>query len=1177
MTFSWIYGTYNVSSPNFVTPSRPLAISSVGLPDGTTLDYIYDQLIAVGSGPTNDVLKKVVRRNGATVLDSTTYLFENPLYPKAVTGVVDNRGVRTGTYAYDAYGRAVSSERSNGADKYTVRYGATYAGVDLEDPLLPLPATQPRINTSTHTYRIVTNPLGKTTKYYFEISRFFFYDKAAAVRLSSVVGVASTNCLGDISSVTYDASGFIASTTDEEGRITAYTRDARGRPSSITEGSGTPAATTRTITYHPTLNVPVTVVAPGLTTTYTYTGGLLTSTTLTDTTTTTVPYATTNQTRTTAYTYGLGGNLLTVDGSLAGAGDLTTYTYTTAGYLASVSRQVSAVTTANLVTTINTVNTRGQPTQITDPNGVITDLTYDDMGRLLTTSVNPGLDPAITTMTYDAVGQVTRISRPDYSYFDYAYDGTKRVTSVTSGVGEKIEYTYDLMSNVTSRTVRGSIGGLAKSQTALFDELGRTLKSIGAGGQTTSYAYDKTSNLKTTTDPRGKLFSYAYDSVNRLIQEMDPNGQPVNYTKDTRGVTTAYADPRNLTTTYVYNGFGELIRQASPDSGITDYVRDARGLVTQSTDGRGIVSNMTYDNIGRMLTKTYPAAVAENVSYIYDTYVASTNFGKGRVSKITSQSVVIDLTYDQRGNVLTDTRTIGGQAYTVAYVYNKADRVIYITYPSGRVVNYARGGDGRIIGVSTLQGKTKVQLATSIVYQPLSGLVQRMVYSNGLSELNSFTLDGEIDVLRTPTSPNSGTAVLNRKHLRTDSQNITDIIDNVTNGNSATFTADNFGRLQNATGPWGSKTFYYDGVGNRSTEVSAVGGVTTTDAYGYPANNNRLVQITRGTATVAALTYDAGGNLLSDTRLGSAKTYTYNQRNRLATATVGALSYAYTYNGREQLAIRQQTTGTVSTTHFVHDIFGNVIAETSGVAAGTVREYIWLPETEIAPTRDSVSQVDRPLAVVNGVGTAGVAVWNVSVDHLNRPVLMTNATKVAMWTAVWQPWGGAHSITGTATLDTRFPGQWYQSETGLHYNWHRSYDPTVGRYTQPDPLGFVDGPSVYGYAGGMPQSGVDIDGRKNRSFSPIPGLPIPALPPLFIPGTPENKAWTKWVFACFAALAAPKIDPCERQVEQDEAACRRLPNNTKIQQGVRARCFGSSEERYGACRAGQPIPPLITW
>jgi RHS repeat-associated protein len=89
---------------------------------------------------------------------------------------------------------------------------------------------------------------------------------------------------------------------------------------------------------------------------------------------------------------------------------------------------------------------------------------------------------------------------------------------------------------------------------------------------------------------------------------------------------------------------------------------------------------------------------------------------------------------------------------------------------------------------------------------------------------------------------------------------------------------------------------------------------------------------------------------------------------------------------------------------------------------------------------------------------------------------MTDAAKAAVWDAIWLPWGGVHAITGTATLNARFPGQWFQTETGLHYNWHRSYDPTLGRYTQPDPLGLVDGPSVYAYAGGLPQMKVDPSG-----------------------------------------------------------------------------------------------------
>jgi RHS repeat-associated protein len=356
-------------------------------------------------------------------------------------------------------------------------------------------------------------------------------------------------------------------------------------------------------------------------------------------------------------------------------------------------------------------------------------------------------------------------------------------------------------------------------------------------------------------------------------------------------------------------------------------------------------------------------------------------------------------------------------------------------------------------------------------------VVKSYTYGNGLVELNTFNLDGELDTL---TVKNGTVNVINRTRQHTDGQNITGIVDNMTAGNSATFAAENAGKLQNADGPWGSRTFYYDGVGNRVTELATIGTVSTNDAYSYPVGSNRLVQITRGTSTRATMTYDVGGNLLTDSRLGLQKTYTYNKRNRMATMGDGTTSYAYTYNGREQLAIRQKTTAPVVTTHFVHDIFGNVIAETSGTAAGTKREYIWLPETEIAPTREAMSQVDRPLAVVDGVGTTGIVVWNVSVDHLNRPVLMTNSAKVTQWQAVWQPWGGAHSITGpagTAANDYRLPGQWYQLESGLHYNWHRQYDPTIGRYTQPDPLGFVDGPSVYGYAGGKPGQLVDSDGR----------------------------------------------------------------------------------------------------
>ena len=109
---------------------------------------------------------------------------------------------------------------------------------------------------------------------------------------------------------------------------------------------------------------------------------------------------------------------------------------------------------------------------------------------------------------------------------------------------------------------------------------------------------------------------------------------------------------------------------------------------------------------------------------------------------------------------------------------------------------------------------------------------------------------------------------------------------------------------------------------------------------------------------------------------------------------------------------------------------------------------------------------------------------------------MSDASKVMQWSAEYQPWGAVQSLSGPLSLDLRFPGQWFQLEAGMHYNWHRHYDPSLGRYTQPDPLGFVDGPSVYGYAGGAPTEWVDKDGRKSSALSIVCAIALIEPTPL---------------------------------------------------------------------------------
>ena len=216
--------------------------------------------------------------------------------------------------------------------------------------------------------------------------------------------------------------------------------------------------------------------------------------------------------------------------------------------------------------------------------------------------------------------------------------------------------------------------------------------------------------------------------------------------------------------------------------------------------------------------------------------------------------------------------------------------------------------------------------------------------------------------------------------------------------------------------------------------------------------------------------HDAAGNMSADTRGAVAYQYGYNANNRLeSVSTGGLLKGTYVYNAFEQLVSRTRVNmSPAGTVHMIHDRDGNVIAETDG-AGNTVREYVWLAQTD--------GDVALPLAVVSDVNTATPVTYFVHADHLNRPVLMTDATKQVVWSASYLPFGGEYQISGPAALDARFPGQWFQLESGLAYNWHRHYDASLGRYTQPDPLGFVDGPSRYAYAVNSPLEIVDPTGR----------------------------------------------------------------------------------------------------
>jgi RHS repeat-associated protein len=183
--------------------------------------------------------------------------------------------------------------------------------------------------------------------------------------------------------------------------------------------------------------------------------------------------------------------------------------------------------------------------------------------------------------------------------------------------------------------------------------------------------------------------------------------------------------------------------------------------------------------------------------------------------------------------------------------------------------------------------------------------------------------------------------------------------------------------------------------------------------------------------------YDENANITSETGW----TYVYDLSNQLIRVFAGANQVAeYTYNGAGQ-RIKKVAGGTTRIFHY--DLMGHLIAETNQ-SGQMIAEYIYFG--------------DQLLAMVGGG-----QVYYFHNDHLGTPQVLTNDSQAISWKAVYTPFGEAVASIQTVENPFRFPGQYYDSETGLHYNYFRYYNPQTGRYITPDPIGLEGGINLFTY------------------------------------------------------------------------------------------------------------------
>jgi len=1044
--------TYSESwTPPSIAPAAGLLIK-VADAFGHTLNFMYDSTsrLATMLDPNGGLYQYAYDSAGnltsVTYPDSKVkqYVYNESTYtsgvnrPNLLTGIVDENSARFANFGYSSTGLAVLSEHSGGAARHEVAYATP--------PTLNVSVTIDAVNRIKYVYRSYSAPSGVTVTDALGTARTYgFSTSYGNVKTTGSDKAGTSFCSAIPQSRTLDANGNPDVVTDFNGNVTTYDFDlARNLETSRTEAYGTPRARTITTSWNPTFRLPALITELNRTTGYTYdTSGNVLTKTITDTS------VTPNVARTWSYTYNSYGQALTEDGPRTDASDITTYTYynCSTGYQCG---QLQTVTNAlGQITTYNTYNTHGQPLTITDPNGIVTTLTYDTRARLTSRAVGS----ETTTFEYWPTGLLKKVTLPDNSYLLYTYDNAHRLYKIEDGSSNRIQYTLDAMGNRTAENVYDPSSVLTRTHTRVINSLNQLWKDIGAAGTaavTTAFTYDSNGNQTNINAPLSRNTVNAYDELNRLKQITDPASGVTQFGYDANDNLTSVADPRSLATNYTYTGFGDLKTQVSPDTGTTTNTYDSGGNLNTSTDARSAITTYTYDALNRVATAAFKigATTDQTITYTYD---AGTN-GKGHLTGASDANHSLAWTYDALGRVTGKGQTIGAVTKSVGYGYTSG-RLATITMPSGQIVTYGYNSNNQVTSVTV--GATTV--LSAVTYQPF-GPVTGWTWGNATTMARSFDTDGKLSQF------NSGGL---KTYAYDDAFRITGITDTVTAANSYTYGYNSLDRITSASKTGTTYGWTYDANGNRLTQTGS--GAAT---YTVSGANNRISSITGGLARTYS--YDAAGNTLGYTTATAA----YNNRGRMKTLVKASVTATYVYDALGQRI--KQSGGTPGTVLYMYDEAGHLLGEYSSTGV-LVQETVWLGDIPVATLRP------------NG---ASVSIYYVHADHLNTPIRVTRPSdNKLMWTWYKNPFGTDApnenpASGGTFKYNLRFAGQLYDSHAGLHQNWSRDYDPAIGRYVESDPLGLFDNVNTYSYVRSRPVSWVDPTGLatcgsgKNEKYVP---------------------------------------------------------------------------------------------
>jgi RHS repeat-associated protein len=717
----------------------------------------------------------------------------------------------------------------------------------------------------------------------------------------------------------------------------------------------------------------------------------------------------------------------------------------------------------------------GNPLTATDPRSKVYRYAHDVKDRQ-TKRIDPLGGEYVTT--FNPQDQVSQVADASGKTMRMEYDTLVRMSTATDGKNQVFRLEYTEPDGSEKNSYRPS-----KVQYPTLQRLLRynereflSLKSdvAGAEGRVESFTYDPAGRRKTETDANGKTKFYEYNSHHEVTQVKDPLGNTMRLVRDTRGNVIEVVDPNNRSTRMTYDRRDLMVSSTDPLGNTTRYAYDENGWLFEIAQANGQKVSYAFDAVGRVTQfREYDAlaALKKTTALTFDASGNLLTWSDGTHSAVRG--------YDDADRLVNETVTYGaGVTFSLshAYTYHANGQIKTYTGPDGVTVGFDFDATGQLQNVS-IPGEGSIAVTDWQWFQPkkvlLPGGAEQQLEYDGYQSLTRLKV----------VSPAQATLF----ELQNKYGKLAEVTQATFDGNALVYTHDDSGRLtqvQASALSGRSEAFGLDGASNRTSHS-----LTGASAWEYDAASQLTQRPGAGGSGTVSYQYDASGNLTVKTDAAKAEParttrYSWDAFNRLAEVRdgAGALIATYTYDPfdrriRKELGasttLQDQGLAVGAVAHYLASPWG-LLAEADGAGAVQVT-YGWSPQVE-----DGVAPLFA--RVPNPASAGGFRYVYYHNDHLGTPQRITDKAGNLVWSADYDAYGKA-TVKTTAnpalalTSNLRLPGQYFDVETGLHYNDRRYYDPDTGRYTSRDPIGFEGGINLYAYAAAAPGRFIDPTGE----------------------------------------------------------------------------------------------------